>query len=92
MARPWGGPRTELSAVDGAHLLFHLFDFPDEASPWLAVVVPQQVDVEVPRLAELLLLLLLGVLQLALRADALAVVHVVCFHHLTSRNGGQMKG
>lgn len=75
--------------MTGPHLLFHLLDFSDEASPRLAVVVTQQVDVEVSGLAELLLLLLLGVLQLALCADALGVVHVVRLHHLTDRDGNR---
>lgn len=68
------------------HLLFHLLDFPDEAASRLAVLVSQEVDVEVSRLAELLLLLLLSILQLALCADTLSVVHVVCLHHLREWN------
>lgn len=64
-----------------AHLLFHLLNFPD-ASSWLAVLVAQEVHVEISRLAELLLLLLFSILQFALCTDALSVVHVVCFHHL----------
>lgn len=78
-----------MKADAGPHLLLHLLDFSDEASPRLAVVVAQQVDVEVSGLAELLLLLLLGILQLALGADALGVVHVVCLHHLTDRDGNR---
>lgn len=73
---------TPRNSTQRSHLLLHLLDLPDEASPWLPVVVAQQVDVEVSGLAELLLLLLLSVLQLALGADALGVVHVIGFHHL----------
>lgn len=73
---------TQEVHTQGSHLLLHLLDLADEASPRLPVVVAQQVDVEVSGLAELLLLLLLSVLQFALGADALGVVHVVGLHHL----------
>ena len=46
----------------------------------------EKVDVEVSRLAKLLLLLLLSIFQLALSADALSVVHVVSFHHLQDKS------
>lgn len=65
-----------------SHLLLHFFDLPDGAAALGALLVPQQIDVQVSRLAVLFLLLLLGVLQLALSADALCMVHVVCLHHL----------
>lgn len=64
------------------HLLLHLLDFPDGAASRLAVFMPEEVDVEISRLAELFLFLLLSVFQLALCTDALSVVHVICFHHL----------
>lgn len=75
-------PRQLVKSPPGSHLLLHLLDLADEASARLPVVVAQQVDVEVSGLAELLLLLLLRVLQFALGANALAVVHVVGLHHL----------
>lgn len=81
LQQDWGRV-TPRHSTQRSHLLFHLLNLPDEASPRLPVVVAQQVDIEVSRLAELLLLLLLSVLQLALSADALGVVHVVRFHHL----------
>lgn len=64
------------------YLLLHLLDFPDGAASRLAVFMPEEVDVEISRLAELFLFLLLSVFQLALCTDALSVVHVICFHHL----------
>lgn len=66
------------------HLLLHLLDLPDGASR-LAVLVAQQVDVQIAGLAELLLLLFLCVFQLTLRTDALSVVHVVGLHHLQTK-------
>lgn len=78
--------QTELrlckQAVLFLYLLLHLLDFPDGAASQLAVLVPEEVHVEISRLAELLLFLLLSVFQLALCTDALSVVHVICFHHL----------
>lgn len=68
--------------ISHTHLLLHLLNFPDRAASRLAVLMPEEVDVEISRLAELLFFLLLSILQLALCADALSVVHVVCFHHL----------
>lgn len=46
------------------------------------MTVPQQAGADVVGLADVLLFLFLGVLQLALSTDALSVVHVVCLHHL----------
>lgn len=64
------------------HLLFHLLYLPSGAPSRLAVFVAEKIDVEISRFAELLLLLLFSVFQLALGADALSVIHVVRFHHL----------
>lgn len=65
-----------------SHLLLHLLNLPDRAAALGSVLVAQEVDVEVSRLAKLLLLLFLSILQLALRADALRVIHVIRLHHL----------
>lgn len=64
------------------HLLLHLLDLSDGAAPLGSLFMPQQVDVQVSRLAELLLLLFLSILQLALSADAFCVIHVIRLHHL----------
>lgn len=65
-----------------SHLLLHLLNLPDRAAALSALLVPQEIDVQVARFAVLFLLLLLCVLQLALGTDALRVVHVVRLHHL----------
>lgn len=65
-----------------SHLLLHLLDLPDRAAPLGTLLMPQEIDVQVSRLAVLFLLLLLCILQLALSTDALCVVHVVCLHYL----------
>lgn len=65
-----------------SYLLLHLLDLPDRAAALGALLMPQEIDVQVAGFAVLLLLLLLGILQLALGTDALRVVHVVRLHHL----------
>lgn len=62
------------------YLLFHLLDLLHRAAPLVFVLHPDAEDWISP--ADLLLLLLLSLLQLALGADALRVVHVVGLHHL----------
>lgn len=75
-----------------SHLLLHLLDLPDGAAALGTLLMPQEIDVQVSGLAVLFLLLLLGVLQLALGADALCVVHVVGLHHLQGAVRKQKQG
>lgn len=65
------------------YLFLHLLDLLHRAAPRVLVLHPDAEDRVPP--ADLLLLLLLGLLQLALGADALRVVHVVGLHHLERR-------
>lgn len=64
------------------HLLLHLLNLADGAATLRSVLMSEEVDVDFPRLTELLLLLFLCLLQLALSTDAFRVVHVICLHHL----------
>lgn len=68
------------------HLFLHLFNLLDRAPALRPIFMPQQVHTNVPCFVELLLLLLFCFLQFALSADALSMVHVVCFHHLQKEN------
>lgn len=61
--------------------LLHLLDGAPSLRP-LVVAVPQQGGADVVGFADVLLLLFLRLLQLALRAEALRVVHMVGLHHL----------
>lgn len=73
-------------------LLLHLLNLLHGATALGPVLVPEQVHAEVSRLVELLLLLLLGLLQLTFRTDALRMVHVVGFHDLETHECGKSTG
>lgn len=70
----------QLSQIAVSHLLFHLLDLLHRAALLVFVLHSDAEDGIDP--ADLFLLLFLCLLQLALRADALRVVHVVGLHHL----------
>lgn len=73
-----------------SNLLFHLLDLLHRAASLVFVLHSNAKDWISP--AYLLLLLLLSLLQLALGADALRVVHVVGLHHLeTNKNVNKLK-
>lgn len=72
------------------YLLFHLLDLLHRAAPLVFVLHSDAEDRISP--ADLLLLLLLSLLQLALGTDALRVVHVVSLHHLeTNKHVNKLK-
>lgn len=64
------------------YLFLHLLNLLDGAASLWAVVIAQEAGADLIGLANLLLFLFLSLLQLALGADALSVVHVVGLHHL----------
>lgn len=87
------------AAMPRPHLLLHLLDFFDGASPNVFLF---KLDVGsrvggarrllvllLHRLPNLLFLLLLRLFQFALGADAVSVVHVVGFHHLHNTTQSQ---
>lgn len=75
-------------AADLLLQLLHLLDGAPSLRA-LVVAVAQQGGADVVGLADVLLLLFLGLLQLALGAEALRVVHVVRLHHLRRRQQQQ---